>query len=149
MAQGFICEQAPVAGITAPALLAKVITLSASQAALSRDAFAVSRPAGGYWSHLDVVVAVTASTLTGSSFVLTWDAAGEDVACIIPASDVSMNAALTTTTNALLTAKIDKWPRQPSTAGPGNIYVFMSPVGGATVTVNKMRLHWRDGQSGG
>lgn len=149
MAQGFICEEANIAGITTPAALAAVITLSASAAAITQDAFAVANPAGCYWSHLDVVAAVTAGALTGASFVLTWDAAGDNIACIIPAADVSVNAGLTTTTSMMITAKIDKWPRCPSGYAGGLVYAFMAVVGGGTVTVTRMRLHWRDGHSGG
>lgn len=149
MAQGFICEEADVAGITTPALLAKAITLSASADAKTQDSFAVANPSGCYWSHLDVVALVTAGALTGASFVLTWDAAGDNVACIIPATDVSVNAGLTTTTQMMITAKIDKWPKAPAGYEGGKVYAFMAVVGGGTVTVTRMRLHWRDGHSGG
>ena len=149
MAQGFICEEADVAGITTPALLAKLITLSASAAAKVQDGFAVANPSGCYWSHLDVVVAVTAGALTGASFVLTWDAAGDNIACIIPAANVSVNAGLTTATNMMITATIDKWPKAPSGYAGGLVHAFMAVVGGGTVTVTRMRLHWRDGHSGG
>lgn len=149
MAQGFICETAEVAGIASPAALAKVITLSASAAAVARDPLAVGSPAGGYLSHVDLVLLATAGTPTGSSVLLAYDAAGDNVLAVIPAADVATFPAQTTAATYLMTAKLDKWCRLPTGGVAGTVYAFLAVTGGATVTLKKMRLHWRDGHSGG
>jgi hypothetical protein len=149
VAQGFICETAEVAGITTPAALAEVITLSASADAVARDPLVVGSPAGGYLSHVDLILLATAGTPTGGSIVLTYDAAGDNVLAVIPATDVSTSIAFTTAATFLLTAKLDKWCRLPTGGVAGVVYAFLAVTGGATVTVKKMRLHWRDGHSGG
>lgn len=149
MAQGFISEEADVASISTPAALARVITLSGRTAAVARDENALSSPAGGYFSHVDLVVLATAGTPTGCSIVLTYDAAGDNVFAVVPATDVSLAAALTTANTFLATAKVDKWMRKPAAGTAGILYAFLAMTGGATVTLKKMRLHWRDGHSGG
>jgi hypothetical protein len=149
MAQGFISEEAAVASISTPAALARVITLSGRAAAVARDPLAVSSPAGGYFSHLDLVVLATAGTPTGCSIVLTYDAAGDEVFAVIPATDVTLVPALTTASTYLATAKLDKWCRLPTGGVAGIVYAFLAMTGGATVTLQTMRLHWRDGHSGG
>jgi len=149
MAQGFICEEAEVAGIASPAALAKVITLSAAAAAVARDPLAIGSPAGGYLSHVDLVLLATAGTPTGGSILLTYDAGGDNVLAVIPAADVSTFPAMTTASTFLLTAKLDKWCRLPTGGAAGKVYAFFAPSGGATVTLKKMRLQWRDGHSGG
>lgn len=156
MAQGFMCEEADVAGITTSIAAAAVITLSGGVAAKLRDNNAVTGPAGGYLSHIDLQLLATAGTPATVTAVLTYDVTGDDPAAVITA--VPLTLAATTAATYLGRVYIDDWYRWPAGVGSGGtiantypstkFYLFLVTNAG-TVTLKKARLHWRDGHSGG
>lgn len=152
MAQGFIVNEAEVAGITTTIAAAAVITLGAFTTV---DANATAIPAGGYMSHVEVQATKTAGTPATLTAVLTYDVAGDDPASV--ATAVPLVASATTANTYVAKIPLDQWNRTPAVPGAlpppagytyGRLYLFLVTNAG-TITLNKARLQWRDGHSGG
>ena len=153
MAQGFICQAEPVAGIGTSLALGKRIALGVYT---SRDAYATAIPAGGYWSHLELVLLKESGTPASVTGMITYDAEGDNPAWTLTTA-ATLTAALTTANTYVVSIPIDRWCRYPFgnddegaqvALSPPNLSLFLAVNNGA-VTLVTARLQWRDGHSGG
>lgn len=153
MAQGFICNADPVPGIATTFDAGTRVVLGAYTAT---DAYATAIPAGGYWSHLELVLFKTSGSPASVSAMITWDVDGEQPAWIL-ATAVTLTACPTNGDLLLASIPIDRWPRYPWGAGAGAVQETLSPpnlslflaINAGEVSCNVARLQWRDGHSGG
>ncbi len=139
-AQGFICQDADVAGITTAFNNGQGIKLHKD---LSNDARSKWLPRSCYLSHLEIQADTTAGSPTEYSLFLTWDAAGDDPITSAAAAQTT-HAGLTDTSLMNIAVAIDVWVTAPAgQTTSGAVYLWMKTNAG-TVTLKKARLHWVD-----
>jgi hypothetical protein len=145
-AQGFIVNTAAVAGLTTTYALARIVTLSGTDAlALAIDSRATTKPQGGYWSHLELNFTETVAVPASCTFHLTWDAAG-DIKASAEAT-ITLVSGITTVARWGGASGLDVWPNANGNSTAGVLYLWIRTNAG-TVTLNTARLYWRDNLGG-
>lgn len=139
MSNGFIVNDADVAGVTTSYNVAQVILLQEDSAA---DVRSRALPQSCMIGDLELVVDETGATVSQLSGFLTWDSAGNDImAGEFTASTVS---GLTGTSLRMCSVELREFRTAPSgQTTKGKCYLWLKTSAG-TCTVKKARLHWSD-----
>lgn len=137
--QGFIVNDAEVAGITTAYDLAKVILLHEDTTSDSRSQ---KMPSSCTVCDLEGVVDTTGGSPAQISGYLTWDAAGDNIMAG-PFNVTTLVAGLTAETLFMFTVELREVRTAPAGAtAQGQCYLFLKTDAG-TVTLKKARLGWR------
>ena len=139
--QGFIVNDADVAGINTGYVLAKKILLHEDSTA---DPKSSALPQACYLSHLDLQLDATSGDLTKVSAFLAWDSDGDDPMTGESEENVLWSG-MTDTSLKNTSIGFNVWVTAPTgQTTSGKCYLWIKIFGTSTpvVTLKKARLHW-------